>query len=78
MELLQSAANKLTGAGGIEVITKLLSGKPEHLLCEYQDQQAIDLTVMGAFSHNRIHDLLLGSFTAKMLLNTHKPLFLLR
>jgi len=77
-QLLQAAANKLTAAGGIEVITKHLPGKPEQVLCDYQNQHAIDLTVMGAFSHNRVHDLLLGSFTAKMLLNTHKPLLLLR
>jgi len=77
-QLLQAAANKLTAAGGIEVITEHLPGKPEQVLCDYQNQHAIDLTVMGAFSHNRLHDLVLGSFTAKMLLNTHKPLLLLR
>jgi len=75
---LQPVAEKLTKAGGIEVITKKLQGKPDQALCEYQDKHDIDMTVMGAFSHARIHDLLLGSFTAKMLLNTHKPLLLLR
>ncbi len=75
---LQAAANKLINAGGIEVISKILAGKPELALCEYQEQHAIDVIVMGAFSHTRIHDLLLGSFTAKMLLNTHRPLLLLR
>ena len=77
-QLLETAASKLTKAGGIEVITQILPGKPDQALCEYQDKHAIDMTVMGAFSHTRIHDLLLGSFTAKMLLNTHKPLLLLR
>jgi nucleotide-binding universal stress UspA family protein len=76
--LLETAASKLTKAGGIEVITQILPGKPDQALCEYQDKHDIDMTVMGAFSHTRIHDLLLGSFTAKMLLNTHKPLLLLR
>ncbi|MDP3333086.1 MAG: universal stress protein [Methylococcaceae bacterium] len=76
--LLQTAADKLNNAGGFEVITQLLPGKPEQALCNYQAQHAIDLTVMGAFSHTRIHDLVLGSFTAKMLLNTKKPLLLLR
>ncbi|MDI1230522.1 MAG: universal stress protein [Methylobacter sp.] len=76
--LLEAAASKLTKAGGIEVITKILPGKPDQALCEYQDKHAIDLTVMGAFSHARIHDLLLGSFTAKMLMHTQKPLLLLR
>lgn len=77
-QLLEAAVSKLTNASGIELITKKLQGKPDQVLCEYQDKHAIDMTVMGAFSHTRIHDLLLGSFTAKMLLHTHKPLLLLR
>ncbi len=77
-QVLETAASKLTKASGIEVITQLLPGKPDQALYEYQDKHAIDMTVMGAFSHTRIHDRLLGSFTAKMLLNTHKPLLLLR
>ncbi len=75
---LQPVADKLTNAGGIEVVSKILLGKPEQVLCEYQDKHAIDMVVMGAFSHTRIHDLLLGSFTAKMLVNAKKPLLLLR
>jgi nucleotide-binding universal stress UspA family protein len=77
-QLLEVAANKLQLAGGIEVIAKKLVGKPEQLLCDYQDQHGIDLTVMGAFGHTRIHDWLLGSFTVKMLMHSHKPLLLLR
>jgi nucleotide-binding universal stress UspA family protein len=77
-KLLQPVADKLTNAGGIEVISKILLGKPDQLLCEYQDKHAIDMVVMGAFSHTRLHDLLLGSFTAKMLTTTKKPLLLLR
>jgi nucleotide-binding universal stress UspA family protein len=75
---LETAANKLRNAGGIRVIANKLQGKPDQALCEYQETYEIDLTVMGAFSHTRIHDLLLGSFTAKMLHNTKKPLLLLR
>lgn len=77
-QLLETAANKLRNAGGIRVIAKKLQGKPDQALCEYQETYEIDLTVMGAFSHTRIHDLLLGSFTARMLMNTKKPLLLLR
>ncbi len=75
---LQPVADKLTNAGGIEVISKILLGKPDQVLCEYQDKHAIDMVVIGAFSHTRIHDLLLGSFTVKMLTHTQKPLLLLR
>lgn len=77
-QLLEIAANKLHLAGGIEVIAKKLVGKPELALSEYQEQKAIDMTVMGAFGHTRIHDWLLGSFTVKMLTHSAKPLLLLR
>ncbi len=77
-KLLTLAADKLKSADNIEVITAKLKGKAEQELCAYQQQQNIDLTVMGAFSHTRLHDMVLGSFTHKMLVNTKKPLLLLR
>ncbi len=76
--LLNTAATKISAAGSIDIVCASLQGKTEEALCDYQRQHKIDLTVMGAFSHSRIHDLLLGSITAKMLLNTHSPLLLLR
>jgi nucleotide-binding universal stress UspA family protein len=77
-EVLEKAADKLRAAGGIEIITASLRGKAEQELCDYQVNQNIDMTIMGAFSHTRLHDLLLGSFTVKMLFNTKRPLLLLR
>jgi nucleotide-binding universal stress UspA family protein len=76
--LLQSASNKIIKAGGIQLETQKLSGKVDEALCEYQDNHKIDMTVMGAFSHTRLHDMLLGSFTDKMLMKSFKPLLLLR
>jgi nucleotide-binding universal stress UspA family protein len=77
-KLLEQATNKLKEADNTEVISAKLKGKTEQELCTYQEQNNIDLTVMGAFSHSRLHDMLLGSFTHKMLVNTNKPLLLLR
>ena len=76
--LLEKAAHKLEQVPGIRLISQKLQGKPEQALSEYQAKFEIDMTVMGAFSHTRIHDLLLGSFTVKMLTQSHKPLLLLR
>ena len=76
--LLEKAAGKLRAAEGLEIVCARLQGKAEHELCEYQASQNIDMTIMGAYSHNRLHDILLGSFTHKMLLKTQKPLLLLR
>ena len=50
----------------------------EDALINYQSQNAIDLMLMGAFSHNRVRNFLLGSFTASMLKKTKTPLLLLR
>jgi nucleotide-binding universal stress UspA family protein len=77
-QLLEVAARKLQLAGGIEVIAQKMLGKPEQALSEYQEQKAIDVTVMGAFGHTRVRDWLLGSFTLKMLTHSPKPLLLLR
>lgn len=63
---------------GIQVTSIHLPGKTVEALVAYQRDHAIDVTVMGAFSHNRLRDLLLGSVTAKMLLSTNQPLLLLR
>jgi nucleotide-binding universal stress UspA family protein len=78
--LLTAAANRLRQAKGkdTELIVTQLKGQPEQGLCAYQAEQAIDLTIMGAFRHSRIHDLVLGSFTAKMLAKAKTPLLLLR
>ncbi len=77
-QLLQRADEQLNSSADLELTTVRLKGKVDQVLCDYQQQQGIDLTVMGAFSHNRLHDMLMGSFTHKMLLNTNKPLLLLR
>ena len=75
--LLKEAATVLEQAN-IEVVTNQIFGNVEDALSDYQTKNNIDLMVMGAFSHNRFRDFLLGSFTAKMLAATKKPLLLLR
>jgi len=77
-KLLMQATALLESAENLDVISTKLKGKADQALCDYQQQHNIDLTIMGAFSHTRLHDMLLGSFTHKMLLNTKKPLLLLR
>lgn len=76
-ELQTSATDKLNAAGH-EVIAVSLDGKASDALPAYQAEHDIHLTLMGAFSHTRIRDLVLGSLTAKMLLRAKRPLLLLR
>lgn len=76
-QLQLDATNKLTQSGH-EVFSAILNGKANEALCNYQREQEIDLTLMGAFSHTKLREIVLGSLTAKMLLGTNKPLWLLR
>ncbi len=76
-QILSDAAEELE-TSGINTQVAQLQGDIEEVLIQYQSENNIDLTVMGAFSHSRFRDFLLGSFTAKMLLATEKPLLLLR
>ena len=75
--LVAHAKQELIDAGR-NVFSEVLIGEPSVALCQYQQTHGIDLTVMGAFSHNRLRELVFGSFTMRMLLNTDKPLLLLR
>ncbi len=76
-EILAEALNVLRSSD-IEAISVQLEGPADEVLANYQLENNIDLTLMGAFSHNRFRDFLLGSFTAKMLEATNRPLLLLR
>ena len=75
--LQQLAAQKLTQSGH-SVTASILKGEASAALCQYQEDHQIDLTLMGAFSHSKLREIVLGSMTAKMLLGTNKPLWLLR
>ncbi|WP_105101754.1 universal stress protein [Microbulbifer pacificus] len=77
-ESVLAAGAEALSHGGVSVISANLQGKTVDALIAYQQENDIDLTVMGAFSHSKLRDLLLGSVTAKMLLGTNQPLLLLR
>lgn len=76
-DVLDKAAQVLVLAG-LEVTVAVIDGKSDEALYNYSINNAIDLTIMGAYSHTRFRELLLGSFTTKMLLKMQKPVLLLR
>jgi nucleotide-binding universal stress UspA family protein len=75
--VLDAAARVLQDAG-LQVHTASLHGDVEQQLLSYQQQQGIELMVMGAFGHSRIRELLLGSVTHHMLTKSRVPLLMLR
>ncbi|MGM0563510.1 MAG: universal stress protein [Pseudomonadota bacterium] len=75
--VLAEAEGQLLEAG-FDLTVSPLQGHVDDALVAYQLEQGVDLMVMGAFGHTRIRELVLGSFTSKMLHHTQKPLLLLR
>lgn len=76
--LLKEACALFGGCQNTYVQSISLQGDPIESLLHYQENNAMDMIVMGAFSHSRIRDALFGSFTSKMIFKTQKPLLLLR
>ncbi|WP_029935085.1 universal stress protein [Thiomicrospira pelophila] len=75
--LLDQAATQLKQAG-LSYQVALLNGDAQTELLNYQDENNLDMTVMGAFSHGKLRSLFFGSFTLKMLEHNSKPVLLLR
>jgi nucleotide-binding universal stress UspA family protein len=66
------------GHHGIEVEITRLSGDTPKAILKYADEQECDMIVMGAFTHSRLHDLILGGTTAYMIRETKIPIMLIR
>lgn len=74
---LQWAKNCLETAG-FEVNALLVAGDAESAIASTVKEQAIDMLVMGAFSHSPVRSLLFGSKTADLLRMSAIPTLLLR
>ncbi|MDZ7851093.1 MAG: universal stress protein [Halomonas sp.] len=70
LKTLRDAGHKAEGA--------IRAGEVEPTLHAYQEEQGIDLLVMGAYGHSRIRHLLVGSTTTEMLRKSRIPVLLLR
>lgn len=76
--LLEAAGRVLAGVPGLRLVKSVLHGDVEQSLIQYQRDHAIQMTVMGAFGHGRLRELLFGSRTANILASSEVPLLLLR
>lgn len=59
---------------GIDVVMEYRYGDVAENIIEYQKEQGIQLIVLGAFSHSKIHQFFLGSVTTKIFRNVTIPL----
>jgi len=71
-------ARQILEMARFETVAVILPGEPEAALSRYQQEQGIDLMIMGAYGHSRIRHLLVGSTTTAMLRKSTIPLLLLR
>lgn len=74
-ELLQEAKEILSLPN---ITTKALTGDTITQLTQYQQQNSIDITAMGAFSHGKVHGFFFGSFTTKMIQKSNTNFLLIR
>ena len=58
--------------------TRYLEGDIAKQLLDYQQTQAIDMLVMGAFSGSRLRQFFIGSNTLKMLENCNIPILVVK
>lgn len=76
-ESLNVAQQALEQAGH-QVQACIRAGNVEQVLLDYEEEQDIDMIVMGAYGHSRIRQFFVGSTTTNILTRTRRPLLLLR
>lgn len=74
---LSEAVKKLE-ASDRSVKCEHLAGEAGDAIQSYISQHSVDLTLMGAFGHHWVRNLLVGSFTSSMLAISKTPLLLVR
>ncbi|MDH0562239.1 universal stress protein [Acinetobacter courvalinii] len=72
-EMLAEPEKYLTDAG-LEVVSVYRYGDVAQNILEYQKEHDIQLIVLGAFSHSKIHQFFLGSITTTIFRNADVPL----
>ncbi|WP_017300756.1 universal stress protein [Nodosilinea nodulosa] len=72
------SAKQQARAGGFEPICRTVKGNPETAIAQYAEAANINLLLMGAYGHNRIRYLVIGSTTTQILRGSNIPVLLFR
>lgn len=75
---LSRKADDLLAQRRIDRTTIILPGKEDKTLLEFIREGSVELLVMGAFGHNRLQELLLGSTTSTVIRKSTIPVLLTR
>lgn len=76
-DLLQDPQHYLTSQG-IDVVSVSRYGDVADEILAYQQELAIQLIVLGAFSHSKLHQFFLGSITTKIFRHSKVPLLVVK
>jgi nucleotide-binding universal stress UspA family protein len=76
-QALQDVESELLEAD-FEPVCQMLIGEPETAIAQYVSQQEMDMLIMGAYGHNRIRYLLIGSTTTEMIRRCQIPVLCFR
>ncbi|MBD2395288.1 universal stress protein [Cyanobacterium aponinum UTEX 3221] len=69
---------ELATLAGFNPICLLIEGHPEEAIASYISENDISMLLMGAYGHNRIRQLVIGSTTIQILRSTQIPVFVFR
>ncbi len=78
IRLLTDEVNEFTGPYNMKIEIDNLKGDAGKEIVNYTENNNIDLLIMGAFGHSRLHDLILGGTTAYIIRNSKIPVLLNR
>ena len=73
-----SEAEQVLQQEGFSVSSQILEGDIYSALKTYQEQNAIDLIAMGAYSHSKTREFFVGSTTTRMISGSDVPLLIIR
>lgn len=72
------AAEGVLRAAGCAPVAQILVGVPDNEISAYVEARGIGLLIMGAYGHNRIRQLIIGSTTTAMIRHCKVPVLLFR
>ena len=72
------SAKQLAQQAGFEPVCSVIEGDSEKAISNYITEHDISLLIMGAYGHNRIRHLVIGSTTVQMLRSSQIPVLLFR
>lgn len=63
-------------AAGVPAAPHLLHGQPDVAIADFVARNAVDMVLMGSYSHSRLRSFVIGSTTSELIRTCHAPIVL--